>query len=136
MIDETKAAKPGPSQPASRDSSVWMKYRPWNACSWFSIRPYRCVAHARQAWRWIRALPSTPASFWAWAVTASLSRGTTPTTENSAPAGFQHLVQPQAWLNKTWVDIATSTGSLWHRQRNVPPAKPAAPRATPLSTDG
>jgi hypothetical protein len=31
-------------------------------------------------------------------VTSTLSRGTTATTENSAPSGFQHLVQPQAWL--------------------------------------
>ena len=32
------------------------------------------------------------------AVTLILSRGTTATTENTAPAGFQHFVQPQAWL--------------------------------------
>jgi hypothetical protein len=36
--------------------------------------------------------------FSALAVTLTLSRGTTAITANLAPAGFQHLLQPQAWL--------------------------------------
>ena len=42
------------------------------------------------------ALASTVCSFCSFAVTLRLSRLTTATTENLAPAGFQHLVQPQA----------------------------------------
>jgi hypothetical protein len=41
------------------------------------------------------ALGSTTFSLSAFAVTESLSRGTTATCENSAPLGFQHFVQPQ-----------------------------------------
>ena len=46
------------------------------------------------------------------AVTLSLSLDTTATTENTAPAGFQHLVQPQAWLCATLPLMETVTGSL------------------------
>jgi hypothetical protein len=60
------------------------------------------------------AASSTILSLLALAVTVTLSRGTTPTTENSAPAGFQHLLQPQAWLNSTCAPILTSTGLLAH----------------------
>jgi hypothetical protein len=48
------------------------------------------------AWRWIVADGSTMCSFSSCAVTLRLSLGTTATTENSAPDGFQHLEQPQA----------------------------------------
>jgi hypothetical protein len=40
------------------------------------------------------ALESTTFSFSAFLVTVILSRGTTATIENIAPAGFQHLVHP------------------------------------------
>src|SRR5690348_14373258 len=77
-------------------------------------------------------MPSLPAL----AVTLTLSRGTTPTTENAAPSGFQHRVQPQAWLCATLASIFTSTLSLAQRHCRVPPVKPGAPLLTPLSTDG
>jgi hypothetical protein len=44
------------------------------------------------------AFGSTTVSFSAFWLTRSLSRGTTATCENSAPAGFQHLVHPHTWL--------------------------------------
>ncbi|KAK5626482.1 hypothetical protein RRF57_002197 [Xylaria bambusicola] len=50
---------------------------------------------------WIAALGSMMCSFDSLSVMASFSTGTTPTTLNSASAGFQHLEQPQAWLNAT-----------------------------------
>src|SRR5262245_53632612 len=93
MIDDTKAAKPGGDQPVCGDSSVWMKSSPWKGCLVFSMRPYMCTPHCRHAWRWIVALGSTTASLSAFFVTPTLSLGTTATTENSAPWGFQHLVQ-------------------------------------------
>src|SRR6202035_1182599 len=61
------------------------------------------------------ALGSTTLSLSAFLVTRSLSRGTTATCENSAPAGFQHLVHPHC---------------------SVPPAKFGEPGFTPLSTAG
>ena len=60
----------------------------------------------------------------------------TATTENTAPEGFQHLLQPQAWLCATCPLISTFTGSVAHLQVSVPPAKSARPCLTPLSTDG
>jgi len=65
-----------------------------------------------------------------------LSRGTTATTENSAPFGFQHLVQPQAWLWAIWAPITTVTGLSVHLQVSVPPEKLSEAGAIPLSTDG
>ena len=61
------------------------------------------------------ALESTTWSFCSLAVTASLPRGTTATTENRAPSGFQHLLQPQAWLKATSLASVTVIGK---------PAKP------------
>src|SRR6478609_3485248 len=66
------------------------------------------------------AFSSTIFSLSPFSVTETLSRGTTATTENLAPSGFQHLVQPKAWLWATW----------------VPPVKLEEPCFTPLSTDG
>src|SRR5262245_60223221 len=68
------------------------------------------------------------------AVTLRLFFEMTATTENTAPAGFQHLVQPQAWLNATLPLSATVTCCEAHLQTSVPPAKSFAPR--PLSIDG
>src|SRR5437868_10610733 len=100
------------------------------------MRPYMCTPHCRQAWRWIVALGSTTASLSACFVTLSLSRGTTATTENTAPLGFQHLVQPQAWLCADCDFTDTSTGLLVQWHTSVPPAKPLLARLKPLSTDG
>jgi hypothetical protein len=79
---------------------------------------------------------STTFSFWPFAVTCRLSRGTTATTENIAPLGFQHFVQPHAWLCATLPLIVTVTGSVVQWQVSVPPAKLSDPAWTPLSTDG
>ncbi len=69
-------------------------------------------------------------------MTLSLSRGTTATTENIAPSGFQHLLQPQAWLNAMFAPSVTLTGALVHLRVSVPPLKSLEPAFTPLSTDG
>ena len=74
---------------------------------------------------------STTASLSPFSTTVSLSRGTTATTENSAPAGFQHLVQPHAWLCADWVSIRTFTGWLAHLQTSVPPVNVPAPGTIP-----
>src|SRR5512143_907049 len=100
------------------------------------MRPYMCVPHSLQAWRWIVALESTTFSLFSFFVTLTLSRGATATTANSAPAGFQHLVQPQAWLCAVWEEIFTSTGLVLHLQVSVPPAKSFLPGFTPPSTEG
>jgi hypothetical protein len=68
--------------------------------------------------------------------TVTLSRGATATTANSAPLGFQHLVQPQAWLCADWDLTVTSTGFWLHLQTSVPPAKSLAAAFEPLSTAG
>src|SRR5262245_16455188 len=100
------------------------------------MRPMRCAPQSLQAWRWIVALSSTIFSLLPFAVTLTLSLGATPTTANTAPFGFQHLVQPQAWLWAMSPLILTVTGSFAHWQVSVPPAKPGEPFFTPLSTDG
>src|SRR5918995_6278437 len=82
------------------------------------------------------ACASTTFSLLPLAVTDSLSRPTTATTANVAPVGFQHLLQPQAWLKATSLASVTSTGSLAHLQWSLPPLKPLVPGLTPLSTDG
>ena len=74
----------------------------------------------------VAALASTTFSFSPCSVTSTLSRGATATTENTEPSGFQHLVQPQAWLNAVCADTFTFTGSVAQRQTSVPPAKPGA----------
>src|SRR5579875_3616846 len=66
-------------------------------------------------------------------MTRRFSRGTTATMEKIAPSGFQHFVQPQAWLCATCPLIATLTGSFAHLHTKVPPEGKAAcekPRAT------
>src|SRR5262245_18465600 len=100
------------------------------------MRPYMCTPQPVQAWRWIAALASTTLSFSAPLLTDNLSRGTTATWENCAPAGFQHLVQPQTWLCADWVPTVTSTGLLVQWHTSVPPAKLDAPGLTPSSTAG
>src|SRR5678815_2410823 len=82
------------------------------------------------------ALASTTFNFCALADTLTLSLGTTATTENTAPAGFQHLVQPQAWLCATLPLIDTVTGSVAQWQVSVPPLNFLLPALTPLSIDG
>src|SRR3954469_4343681 len=79
---------------------------------------------------------STIFSLAALLVTLTLSLGTTATTENTAPAGFQHLVQPQAWLWATLPLMETVTGSVAQRQLSVPPLNFLLPALTPLSIDG
>jgi hypothetical protein len=100
------------------------------------MRPYMCTPQPEQAWRWIAAAGSTTFSLLPLAVTDSLSRPTTATTENAAPSGFQHLLHPQAWLNATSLASVTVTGLPEHLQVSVPPWKPLVPGLTPLSTDG
>src|SRR6185312_160609 len=82
------------------------------------------------------AFSSTIFSLSPFSVTETLSRGTTATTENLAPSGFQHLVQPQAWLCATWLPIFTFTAPEAQLQARVPPVKLEEPCFTPLSTDG
>src|SRR3954468_9626870 len=82
------------------------------------------------------AFSSTIFSLSPFSSTCTLSRGTTATTENLASAGFQHLVQPQAWLCATWLETFTFTGLSAHLHTSVPPVKLEEPCFTPLSTDG
>src|SRR5215831_21051653 len=135
MTEETKAANSGGAQPGSLESSLCTNTRPLKAWS-RSTGPYMCAPQARQAWRWISALGSTTFSLSAFLVTLTLSRGTTATWANSAPFGFQHLVQPHTWLWAICDETATSTGSLVQRHRRVPPLKVLEPEAIPLSTAG
>ncbi|CAI2933625.1 protein of unknown function [Aminobacter niigataensis] len=135
MIDETKAAKPGSAQPASWKRSGWMKSRPLKAWS-RSTGPYMCTPQPLQAWRRISALGSTTASLSPFSSTVTFSWAVTATTENLAPSGFQHLVQPQAWLWATCPLIATFTGRSAQAQTSVPPLKLALPGLTPPSSAG
>src|SRR5580765_4710546 len=100
------------------------------------MRPYMCTPQPVQAWRWMVAVASTTLSLLAPAVTLTLSRPMTATTEKVAPAGFQHLLQPQAWLKATSLASVTVTGFEEHLQVSAPPLKPLVPDCTPLSTDG
>src|ERR1700757_3423321 len=79
---------------------------------------------------------STTDSLSPFSSTVTFWRGTTATTENVAPSGFQHLVQPQAWLCATSPLMPTLTGLSLHLQTRVPPAKLPEPRFTPLSIAG
>src|SRR3569832_1089825 len=99
------------------------------------MRPYMCTPHFTQACRWMVADGSTTVSRWG-LLTARFSFGTTATTEKIAPAGFQHLVQPQAWVCATLPLIVTVTGSSEQRQVSVPPLNFLLPALTPLSIDG
>src|SRR5687768_8855745 len=100
------------------------------------MRPYMCTPHPEHACRRMVALESTTCSFCALLVMLRLSFGTTATTANIAPAGFQHLVQPHAWLCATLPLTVTVTGSSAHRQVSVPPLNRLAPALRPLSIDG
>src|SRR3979409_1992380 len=100
------------------------------------MRPYICVPQTLQAWRWIVADVSIICSLSPFSSTATFSRGTTAITENVVPSGFQHLVQPQAWLWATSPLMPTLTGFSLHLQTRVPPVKVPEPFFTPLSTDG
>src|SRR5215831_11789775 len=82
------------------------------------------------------ALGSTTFSLSSLAETLRLSRGVTATCENSAPAGFQHLVQPQAWLCAVCPLIDTVTFRSAHLHCSVPPAKFGAAGRMPLSMEG
>src|SRR5260370_36977866 len=98
--------------------------------------PYICVPQTRHACRWIVADVSTILSLSPFSSTVTLSRGTTAMTAKVAPSGFQHLVQPQAWLGATSPLMPTLTGLAWHLQTRVPPAKVPGAFLTPLSTHG
>jgi len=135
MIEETKAAKVGSGQPASRKRSGWTKDRPLKAWS-RSTGPYMWTPHSLQAWRWISASLSTTASLSPFSRTLTLSVEATATTEKAAPFGFQHLVQPQAWLWATVPLTETFTGRLAQAQTSVPPPKFAWPFLTPPSSAG
>ena len=95
-----------------------------------------CTPQPVQAWRWMVALLSTTFSFSGCAVTCTLSRATTATWANKAPLGFQHLVQPQAWLWAVWAEMVTSTWSLAQWQRSLPPEKPGLAGGLPASIAG
>jgi hypothetical protein len=82
------------------------------------------------------ALLSTTASLSPFSSTVTSPVPATATTENTAPSGFQHLVQPQAWLCAIWPFTATFTGLLVHAQTKVPPAKLALSFGRPLSMLG
>src|SRR5690606_9781061 len=100
------------------------------------MRPYMWTPQPVQAYRWITADSSTILSLSALAVTCRFSRGVTATIENKAPCGFQHLVQPQTWLNATSPLMRTVTGESAHLHFSVPPLKPDVAVCTPLSTAG
>src|SRR3954471_20885809 len=100
------------------------------------MRPYMCTPHSLQACRWIVAFGSTTASFWPFASTLSLSRGTTATCENREPFGFQHLVQPHTWLCAACDRIDTWTLFCEQAHHSVPPEKSAAAGFRPPSTAG
>src|SRR5262245_29012427 len=112
-----------------------MNESPLNA--WvFSTGPYMCVPHAVHAWRKISAVESTIASLSPLACTVTLSLGTTATSENAAPGGFQHFVHAQMWLCAMPERIASFTGCVAQRHDSVPPANLLSPGLSPESTDG
>src|SRR3979409_501234 len=113
-----------------------MKSNPYSGWPLFSIRPYMCTPHSLQACRWMVALGSTTDSLLPFALTLRLSRPTTATCENSAPFGFQHLVQPHTWLCAGCRLFATSTLFCEQFHASVPPAKLFAAGFIPPSTDG
>src|SRR5579863_7076361 len=121
MIEDTNAAKPGAYQPLVSSSSGCKKSKPYSGWPLFSMRPYMCTPQPVQAYRCMAAEESTIFNLLALAVTSSLSRGTTAIKENTAPLGFQHLVQPQTWLNATLLVIFTVTGADVHLHLSVPP---------------
>src|ERR1700744_2569406 len=100
------------------------------------MRPYMCTPQTLQAWRLMVALSLTTCSLSPFSVTEAASLPTAAATENLAPSGFQHWVQPQAWLCATCEVICAFTGLSAHLQTSVPPVKLEEPCFTPLSTDG
>src|ERR1700761_8803679 len=82
------------------------------------------------------AFSSTIFSLSPFSVTERASLPTTATTENLAPAGFQHLEQPQAWLWATAAPIFTFTGLDVHLHTRVPPANEGEPFFRPPSSVG
>src|ERR1700710_2457896 len=100
------------------------------------MRPYICTPQSLQACRWIAAFSSTIFSLSAFLVTLTLSRDATAITANVAPSGFQHFVQPHAWLCADCVSTFTSTGFDEHLHVSVPPLKSPDPFLMPLSIDG
>src|ERR1700756_55864 len=100
------------------------------------MRPYICVPHTLHACRWIVFEGLTIWSLSPFSSTVTFWRGTTATTEKTAPSGFQHWVHPQAWLCATSPLTPTLTGLSLHLQIRVPPAKLVEPFLTLLSTDG
>src|SRR5271157_1964608 len=135
IADETKAAKPGSVQPCSLNRSGWMNESPLNGWS-LSTGPRIWTPHAVQACLWITALESTTLSLSPFLTTVTLSVGATATIEKAAPAGFQHFVQPQAWLCAIPPSILTSTGRSVQAQTRTPPANEDEPFFTPLSRSG
>ena len=102
--------KAGAAEPLSVNSSGWMKSArrtgaPCSRCgrTCGCRTPCRRGAGSPPRRRSHAACRRSPARF-------TLSRGTTATTENTAPSGFQHLVQPQAWLWATSPLMPTLTG--------------------------
>src|SRR3979411_2519066 len=100
------------------------------------MRPYMCVPQTLQAEGWIPADGSAIWSLSPFSSTVTFCRGTTATMEKVAPSGFQHLVQPQAWLWATSPLIPILTGLSLHLQTRVPPLKLPAHFFTPVSTAG
>src|SRR5437868_4995636 len=100
------------------------------------MRPNICVPQTLHAWRWIVADASITWSLSPFSRTVTFSRGTTATTEKIAPSGFQHFVQPQAWLWATSPLMPTLTGRSLHLQTRVPEVKLPEPFLTPLSRMG
>src|SRR2546425_9943528 len=133
IMEETKAANSGGAQASFDDSSVWMKSKPKNGCFSFSMRPYMCTPQLLQACRLMTAFGSTTANLSSLAVTRTLPRGTTATWENSAPAGFQHLVHPHTWLWAHWLSIATATflSGQWQRSEERRVGKECRSRWSP-----
>jgi hypothetical protein len=101
-----------------------------------STGPYMCTPQSLQAWRWISADGSTTTSLSPFSSTVTFSCAVTATTENLAPSGFQHLVQPQMWLWATCPLIATLTGGSAQAQTSVPPVKLALPGLQDRRTNG
>src|SRR5258708_40252163 len=100
------------------------------------MRPYICTPQRVQAWRWIVAEESMTFRNWAPEVILRLSRGTTATTENIAPFGFQHLVQPQPRFGLTLPAPFSMAGGLAQSEMGSPSLLIALALRSPLTTGG